>query len=176
MLSLTACDAGWGGAAATAAPTASPAASVPATPRVPPPEASPAPTTPPQEPVPTPPAGPPGASLVLGPGLLVPGDLGTYTWIDIVSDAPWLPGAGPIPVQAGGTLLVTIEDDPPVVAWEVLWAPLRGAGPEPPVDGADGTGPILFGAPPSGGWSVRLEVSLGEARRATYYWRLDVRP
>jgi hypothetical protein len=122
----------------------------------------------------TEPAGPPAASMAFAAGAVIPGTLGGWTWDDRGDAAPWLPGAGPVPVQTGGSINVLVENELPIVTWRARWAPLLATGVGAPVDGIDGSGQIRFGAPPSGSWSVQVEVTFGQGRNATYYWRVQV--
>ncbi len=154
------------GSSAEPAPTASVAQ--PATPSPAPPDsARPATDAPASVPA------PPDAVLAVdgGPGIV--GSLGSYTWGDAGSDAPWLPGA-PASAPAGASLAVTVGIAP-VESWDARYGASGGPDPGDIASLGSGGGAISFGAPPRGSWTVALDVRFGEGLgSASYYWRLEV--
>ena len=148
----------------TAAPT-TPTGSVPPSP-TPSPSAPSVPTT----------ATPPAASLSVEGGDPVAGQLGSYTWGDVGSDSPWLPGT-PIAVGAREPLAVTFASGPPVASWTARRARAGATSPVGAVPAGGGAaGPIAIDAPATGSWTLAVTVEFaGGIGSATWYWRLDVR-
>lgn len=157
-------------------PEASPTATLEPTATVIPSIASPdEPPTPelttPEPPIPEPPA----ASIAVEGGDAVVGQLGSFGWKNGGSDAPWLDGS-PIHVGAGEQLVLTLAEPISIDAWQVSRVvPGRrdGMGSE---GMAEGSGePVTFGAPPSGSWSVSVNVWFADhLGSASYYWLIDV--
>jgi hypothetical protein len=117
----------------------------------------------------------PAVTLTVEGGDPVTGELGSYTWGDGGSDAPWLPGA-PITVGARETLTLSVEQDRPgVERWVVRYAPID-AGPSPDAIESDaGDGPAVFAPPPPGRWGLQLELWFEDGLgSAAYYWQIDV--
>lgn len=119
--------------------------------------------------------GPPAAHLAAEGGDPVTGSLGTYTWGDSGSDAPWLQGA-PITVGAGEPLSVVFDPPFPVDTWGARYVP---AGSDSGAGAAvlgQGVGIPSFAAPPAGSWTVELRASFGAGHgTASWFWRLEVR-
>jgi hypothetical protein len=118
---------------------------------------------------------PPEALLMAEGGDPVRGQLGTYTWHDGGSDAPWLPGA-PITVGPGEPLAVALQPPGDVASWRARYVPAGAGGPEAAVPlGGGGDGP-WFLAPPVGAWTVEVRVVFpaGDGS-AAYFWRVTVR-
>jgi hypothetical protein len=119
---------------------------------------------------------PPPAILTVPRQPAVEGSVGTFTWDGFASDAPWLPGAGPVRVQQDVLAHVRLPSGLEVDEWIARYAPLEGT--NVLIDGAtiqqDGpTAEIDFPAPPPGTWSVQLEVRYVGRGRVTYYWRFE---
>jgi hypothetical protein len=125
-------------------------------------------------PVSTLPAEPPAASLATEGGDPVVGQLGTYTWGETGSDAPWLPGA-PIRAATGEPLAVTLEPDVVVAAWEARRVPSSADGPDGAIAVGSGIGAPAMTAPEAGSWTLVVAIEFaGGAGTANYFWRLDV--
>jgi hypothetical protein len=139
------------------------------------PSPSAGPASSPSQPVVSSLAEPPGASLAVEGGEPVQGQLGTFTWRNAGSDAPWLDGS-PIRIGAGERLTLTLGDPVRVANWTASRVPPGNRDGSGAIGMGDGSAePVAFDAPPPGAWSVRVEVwfsdSLGSA---SYYWLLNV--
>jgi hypothetical protein len=132
----------------------------------------------PTEPLPSveqPGTGPPAAQLLVQgssePGAT--GQLGTYIWRGEGSDSPWLPGT-PARIAAGAGLVIHLSEDEHLEQWTVR---LRVAGDQEPGgtrELASGAGPVAFGAPTAGAWSLQVLVTFaGGQGEAAYYWRVE---
>jgi hypothetical protein len=121
-----------------------------------------------------PPTEPPAASVAVEGGDPVIGQLGSFTWDNSGSDGPWLPG-NPIRIGSGEQLTLTLADPVGVMNWTVSRAP-AGANGSGVVGMAQGSGgPVTFGAPPPGSWSVSVDVWFADNRgSAAYYWLIEV--
>jgi hypothetical protein len=144
----------------TLASTATPAA---------PPSAAPA----------TAPAGaPPAAILSSGAGDTA-GDLGTFSWDGLVSDAAWIVGGAGAMAASGDSLSVTFRpaDERPA-GWQARWAKVVDSGPGAPSDGGSGAGPViqLLAPATAGTWTLQLTSTFGPGRDATWYWRIEIAP
>jgi hypothetical protein len=130
---------------------------------------SPAPPTP-EPPMPEPPA----ASLQVEGGDPVIGALGAFTWMNGGSAAPWLPGR-PIHVGRGEQLTFALAESVAIASWTVSRSPGAAVGTDI-VGMADGTGePLTFDAPPTGSWSVAVEVRFEDnLGSAAYFWLVEV--
>jgi hypothetical protein len=121
------------------------------------------------------PAEPPAASIADDGGDRVAGQLGSYTWLDAGSDAPWLDGS-PIRIGAGERLTLTFADSIGVANWtasRVVPGARNGIGSIGMADGEGG--PVAFDSPPRGSWSVNVTVWFSDDRgSAAYYWLVDV--
>jgi hypothetical protein len=122
-------------------------------------------------------AEPPAASLSAEGGDRVVGQLGSYTWGDMGSDSPWLPGS-PIRLGSGEPLAVALAGDVAIAGWSARRVPAGttdgsgavglGSGPGP--------GPIAFHAPGVGTWSLQVTVQFADGLGdAAYYWTIEVR-
>jgi hypothetical protein len=149
--------------APTEAGTATPSRAATAVPSDPP-------TAPPDDPA----AGPPTALLAVEGGDPVAASLGTYTWRDGGSDAPWLTGS-PLRVGANETLVMAFDPPVPIAGWSARYVPAGAPGPAgaiPLGEGADGPS---FALPPPGSWSLELTVTFaGGLGEAHYFWQVDV--
>ncbi len=118
---------------------------------------------------------PPAASIAVEGGDPVVAQLGTFTWMNGGSDAPWLDGS-PIHVGAGETLILTLAEEFPIGPWYVRRvAPGSRDGMGAVAMGHGSGEPITFGAPPPGSWSVAVSVRFAvNDGSALYYWRIDV--
>jgi hypothetical protein len=121
------------------------------------------------------PAEPPVATLAVEGGEAVIGQLGSYTWAGAGSDSPWLPGS-PLIAAAGEPLGLSLAPAVPIAAWT---ASAVTAGSPDGVGavrlGSDSTA-VAFVTPPSGDWSVQVEIRFaGDLGSAAYYWHLTVR-
>lgn len=120
------------------------------------------------------PAEPPAASLAAEGGDPVVGQLGTYTWGETGSDAPWLPGA-PIQAATGEPLAVTLEPDVAVTAWGARRVPAGADGPEGSIEVGSGSGAPAMAAPEPGSWTLVVTIEFADgAGTANYFWQLDV--
>lgn len=120
-------------------------------------------------------AEPPAASIRVEGGDPVIGQLGTFTWKNGGSDAPWLDGS-PIHVGSGERLVLTLEEPIPVGAWRVDRVSPGNRDGFGAVPMAQGTGsPITFVAPPRGLWSVEVNVRYAvNDGTALYFWLIEV--
>ncbi len=117
---------------------------------------------------------PPDALLAAEGGDPVMGQLGTNTWKNGGSDAPWLRGA-PITVGAGEPLTVTFLPGIDVASWRTRYVPAASDGQTGGASLGEGVGQPTFQAPAAGSWTVAVTVTFHEENgRADYYWRLDV--
>ena len=122
---------------------------------------------------------PPFAILTVPDRPPVEGSVGTFTWDGFASDAPWLPGAGPVLVRPDILAHVRLPAGMEVDEWRAVYAPLDGT--SVTIEAAvlqsnGGSAEIDFPAPPAGTWSVRLEVRFVGHGRVTYYWRFETAP
>lgn len=133
-------------------------------------------TGPAPSPMDSPMAGPPAARLAVEGGDPVVGELGSFTWNNAGSDAPWLPGH-PIHVSTTEHVTFTLAGAVPIETWHVARV-LSSAVPggDGVVGMADGTGSVIgFDAPPAGRWSVTVRVRFGgNLGDAAYYWAVTV--
>lgn len=118
--------------------------------------------------------GPPLAVVAVDGGDPVVGQLGTYTWGDTGSDAPWLPGA-PIAVGVGEVLSLTLEPAVAIESWTASRVPAGSDGPAGALTLGRGTGRASFGVPPPGEWTVVVIVVFADGRgQANYAWAVHV--
>ncbi len=121
------------------------------------------------------PVAPPAASLVIADGIVVPGELGSYTWDGGGSDAPWIvvPESGR--VKGAATMEIRLNPAADVTAWSARWALISDGVAGPPQDGSTGTtAPMTVTLPTANGdWSLQVEIRAGNGRSATYYWRVS---
>ncbi len=121
---------------------------------------------------------PPVALLVVPnmPGEPAVGPLGSFTWGDHGSDAPWIvPRHGALAVQ-GATVNVTFDPAVTPAAWTVRWAPIAAGGAGDVASASQGGDAVAFDVPgQAGAWSLQLEARFGTGRSASWYWRVDVR-
>lgn len=120
-------------------------------------------------------AEPPPASIAVEGGDPVVGQLGTFTWENGGSDAPWLNGS-PIQVGPGERLTMTLAEPVTIGEWSVsrvLPGNRDGIG---AVAMQEGSGwPLSFEAPPAGQWSVEVRVRFADSRgEALYFWMIEV--
>ncbi|MEX2183660.1 MAG: hypothetical protein WEC14_04390 [Chloroflexota bacterium] len=120
------------------------------------------------------PTEPPEIALLVEGGDPVAGQLGTYTWGDGGSDAPWLTGA-PLRVGPGERLAARVEPFAAVSAWEAQVVPWDADGPAGAVPLGSGSGEPAFPAPNPGRWTIHLEVTYAAGLgSANYFWQVDV--
>ncbi len=167
---LTACSAP-GTSSSPPPPEASPAATVDPTATVIPSVAASEGAPTPEPPIPEPPA----ASIAVEGGDAVVGQLGSFSWKNSGSDAPWLDGS-PIHVGAGEQLVLTLAEPIAIDTWQVsrvLPGSRDGIG---SIGMAEGSGErVAFVAPPSGSWSVSVSVWFADnLGSAAYYWLIEV--
>ncbi len=118
--------------------------------------------------------GPPAADLAAEGGDPVEGQLGTYTWGDGGSDAPWLPGA-PLAVGAGEPLTMTLRPDTGIASWTVRVVPAAADGPAGAEAVTSSLPVVLVTAPVAGAWTLQIEVTFADdLGQASYFWALDV--
>jgi hypothetical protein len=160
-------------AAATASPPAPPGtlpSPRPAAPATPTPAArSVAPATPG-------PADPPIALLDGLVGAPVAGDLGTFMWDGLVSDAPWVIGTAAGRARRGGALSVAFQPAGLVTGWTARWARVVGGDVGGPSSAGSGSGAAIDVTAPGtvGRWSLQVSVRFGPDRNATWYWQVGV--
>jgi hypothetical protein len=119
-------------------------------------------------------AGPPVAALAAEGGDPTDGQLGSYTWGDGGSDAPWLPGAR-MAVGAGEPLTVSFQPEANIQTWSARAVPATSDGPANATALGGGSGRPRFAAPDAGTWTVEVRVVFADAAgRATYFWQLAV--
>ena len=120
-------------------------------------------------------AEPPAASIIVEGGDPVVGQLGTFTWENSGSDAPWLDGS-PIHVGAGEQLTLTLARPVDIGEWRVSRVTPGNRNGIGAVGMNEGSrGPIKFQAPPPGRWSVEVHVSFaGNRGTALYFWLIAV--
>jgi hypothetical protein len=119
-------------------------------------------------------AGPPAAALAAEGGDPTDGQLGTYTWGDGGSDAPWLPGTR-MAVGSGEPLTVSFLPETAIEAWAARAVPSTADGPAGATALGQGAGPPRFAAPAAGTWTVEVNVVFANAAgKASYFWQLGV--
>lgn len=119
-------------------------------------------------------AGPPVAALAAEGGDPTDGQLGTYTWGDGGSDAPWLRGARMV-VGTGEPLTVTFRPETTIGTWSARAVPATADGPAGATTLGAGSGQPRFMAPGDGTWTVEVSVVFGSAAgKASYFWQLAV--
>lgn len=132
-----------------------------------------------ETPPPTEVPGPPVALLRGGgaaAGDRVRGDLGTFTWDGLGSDAPWIVPPDDREVRTAGRVSLAFDRPLPVERWAAAWAPIGPRGAGRALGGASGEGlPVSF-RPPPGTWSVQVDVTFEPGRRGTWYWRVTAAP
>ena len=117
---------------------------------------------------------PPAATMSVEGGDPVAGQLGTYTWRDAGSDAPWLPGT-PISVAAGETLAVEVNPPAGIESWSARAVPAGTVGPNGAMALGEGSGDPTFAPPSPGDWSVEIALTFADALgEAHYFWALTV--
>jgi hypothetical protein len=120
-------------------------------------------------------AEPPAASVAVEGGDPVIGQLGTFTWQNGGSDAPWLDGER-IHVGLGEQLFMALAEPVALGAWSVSRVTpgnRDGSGEVPMAEGPGGI--VRFAAPPAGTWSVRVRAAFaGNLGSASYYWLIQV--
>jgi hypothetical protein len=106
------------------------------------------------------------------------GDLGTFAWDGMSSDAPWLPGEDSGSVRRGDPFALAFVPPREPGSWQARWARLVGGQPQVPIDGGAGAGDRIGIAAPdeAGSWSLQLFARFGEGRDAAWYWRVEVVP
>jgi hypothetical protein len=132
--------------------------------------ASPADSPPPDSPE------PPRAILIGGADGPETGDLGTFSWDGLVSDSPWIVERTGSRVTPGARLRVRFDPRLQPRAWIARWAPIRhGEAGTPRGAGFGDGGRIALETPmDSGPWSLQLDATFADGRRAVWYWRLGV--
>ena len=120
-------------------------------------------------------AEPPAASIAVEGGDQVVGQLGTFTWQDGGSDAPWLDGT-PIHVGAGERVTMTLAEPLLIGEWNVSRVPPGNRDGIGAVAMQAGSGwPVTFGPPPSGQWSVEIRLRFADGvGSASYFWQIEV--
>lgn len=119
---------------------------------------------------------PPDGRLSVEGGDPITGELGSWSWLNAGSDAPWLPG-NPIHVGAGEQLTFRMAKPVRIATWQVNRVPPSSVpGDDGVVGMAEGTdGPITFAVPPKGKWSVAVNLSFADNQGgAVYYWAVTV--
>jgi hypothetical protein len=129
-------------------------------------------------PVPTAALSEPPMALLVGetlPGEPAVGDLGSYTWGEEGSDAPWIVSDRGAFARPGTPVSVTFDPSVSPPAWTVRWAPITAAGAGDVASASQGTDEVTFEVPDrAGAWSLQLEARFGSGHGATWYWRVDV--
>lgn len=117
---------------------------------------------------------PPEAVLAAEGGDPVPGQLGTYVWLETGSDSPWLAGA-PITLGAGEPLTVAFIPAGGLDTWAARFVPAAATDPAGAVVLGEGRGDPSFAAPGPGTWTLEVAVVFAAgAGNASYFWRLEV--
>jgi hypothetical protein len=126
----------------------------------------PRPSEPSESPIPL----PPDASLAVEGGDPVAGALGGFSWMDSGSASPWLPGT-PLHVGSGERLTLTLADRTGIAGWTVRRSAPATLGVDS-IGMAEGSGePLTFDAPPTGTWSVDVELQFARGLgSAAYFW------
>ena len=124
-------------------------------------------------------SGPPVASIAGGGAdAPVPGELGSFSWDGLTSDAPWLVPPAGIAAGPGAPLVMTLAPSFEQEAWSARWARIGadGADTEGTLDGGTGTtGQIAMTAPVAPGpWSLQVIASFADGGNAAWYWRITV--
>lgn len=120
------------------------------------------------------PAQPPRAQLAGLSSGPVDGDLGSYTWRDAGSDAPWIVGPHASTATAGATLRISFVGTS-AATWTASWAPVTGNVAGNPTSAAQGSGDVTVRVPATAGdWSLQVTASFGAGTNASYYWRVVV--
>lgn len=119
---------------------------------------------------------PPGAALVGPAGGPIVGDLGTFSWDGLVSDAPWIVQPTGATLDPARHLRVRFDGGPPVAGWTARWARVRDGVADNPRKAGSGDGkPLAIEAPPGpGSWSLQVEARFDGGGRAVWYWRVKV--
>jgi hypothetical protein len=119
------------------------------------------------------PSAPPTALLGAAGSELVAGELGSYTWQQAGSDAPWIIVPARNAARMPSPYRIELEPGPEPLRWIVAWAPIERGLAGAIAGHAQGSGAIRFPGPDGrGAWSLRLEADFGSLGRATWYWRL----
>jgi hypothetical protein len=117
---------------------------------------------------------PPAASIAVEGGDPVVGELGSFTWENGGSDAPWVPGA-PMRVGSGERLTLTLAAAVRIVNWSIRRTPAATFGSGVVGMGEGSAEPVTFAAPPRGSWSVNVDVWFADnLGSAAYYWLITV--
>jgi hypothetical protein len=135
------------------------------------------------------PAGQSGVPLASGPpaatadgfadpdGATLAGALGTWSWDDAGSDAPWIVPSSGGRIQPAGRIAVAFDPPGNPAEWTARWVLVEETGVGLPLEAAEGSGPIAFAAPADvGTWSLQVDARFAQGRGATWYWRVDVAP
>lgn len=118
---------------------------------------------------------PPAAVVAVDGGDPVVGQLGTWTWQQAGSSAPWLRGA-PITVGRGEVMAIALDPPADIETWSASYVPLAADGPRDARPLATGPGEPRFGVPPPGDWTVVVRVEFaGGLGSADYAWAVTVR-
>jgi hypothetical protein len=122
--------------------------------------------------------GPPVATLVGARPEPVAGELGTFTWDGLGSDAPWIVPPHAVPVTAGAALAVTTDPTIVPARWTARWARVVDGSAGDPVTVTAGTGATLTVAAPhaAGAWGLQVEITFAEGRSGAWYWSITVAP
>ena len=122
--------------------------------------------------------GPPVASLEGGAAGIVPGELGTFLWDGLGSDAPWLVPPGSVPAAAGAPLAVTLDPALAPRRWTARWARVTAGTAGDPATVITGDDAAIGMAAPAaqGPWGLQVEITFAAGRRAAWYWSLSVGP
>ena len=122
--------------------------------------------------------GPPVASLEGGTAGIVPGELGTFLWDGLGSDAPWIVPPGIVPAAAGAPLAVTLDPALAPRRWTARWARVLAGSAGDSATVITGDDAAIEVATPAarGSWGLQVEITFAEGRRAAWYWSLSVGP
>lgn len=117
---------------------------------------------------------PPDAALAVEGGDPVIGELGSFSWQNTGSGSPWLRGA-PMRVGRGEVIFMALSEPIRLANWTV--GRTRAATPGDGIEGvAEGVGGMVrFPAPPSGSWSLNVDVWFADGLgSASWYWLIEV--
>jgi hypothetical protein len=123
------------------------------------------------------PGQPPHAVLHgLAGGKTVGGWLGSFTWDNSGTDAPWIVGRRLGSAKARSPLTASFDGLVPA-SWTASWVAVdNGVAADSGAHGTAGTGAVAITSPVAGDWSLQIVAVFGPGTNAVYYWHLAVTP